>query len=69
MTFQQPNLVRLLLGTLVDCLYLLWCGSVRQCVLNQWARVACIECWDCGWCEGGGEEGEEVLGGLGLGEE
>ena len=43
-TFQHPSLVRLLLGTLVDCLYLLWCGVPRQCVLNQCALVACMEC-------------------------
>mgnify|MGYP003334899851 CR=1 FL=1 len=50
--FQQPSLVRLLLGTLVDCLYLLWCGVCKQWVLNQCALVwvlLCGSCVDCQW--------------------
>ena len=45
--FQHPSLVRCLLGILVDCLYLLWCGVCKQWVLNQCALVACMECVCC----------------------
>ena len=41
--FQHPSLVRLLLGILWACLYLVCCGGWRQWVLNQWALVACME--------------------------